>query len=607
MNGWFVGGSLVGGALAVLWLLDGLRLRGRATSLKVLEPSDEPVSESHRFLVRPGVVLDEPTRRAASAHARKNGLEVLDLVPPKLASWRALVLVQWVDPPRYHADRVAPGVSAGDALLVDASALERARGVPERPDDAVAFGEAALLLKRYAATDTDIAVAPGLVSLGVPLRVRRRLLRQHYTDLVLPVVAAQLALLAFALATSPAFGLAALVALHLQPLLVTLGSPLSPWDRWPMAVVRVLVDALSTFGPASPDPRPAAESPAASRQAYAELLRGGVDRFFEPPREDCPLCGARALRRHLQVSDHYQFKPGRFTLSACTACRHVFQNPRLTVEGLDFYYRDFYDGLGGERLEGVFASSPRTYRERAQMVADIASPRRWLDVGAGHGHFCSVAREVLPDTRFDGLDLSASIEDAARRHWVDRALRGLFPDLAPQLADASERYDVVSMSHYLEHTLDPRAEIAAASRVLGEGGLLFIEVPDPESRLGRLFGRLWMPWFQPQHLHFVSAKNLERLLGENGFEPLVWHRGQAHQAVDFTFLAFMLIEMLSRPVDLPWRRPSTALHRVWRRAIWVLGVPLLVAGFLVDKLGGPFLKREGWSNTYRVLARRAAT
>src|SRR5260370_7195253 len=99
------------------------------------------------------------------------------------------------------------------------------------------------------------------------------------------------------------------------------------------------------------------------------------------------------------------------------------------------------------------------------------------------------------------------MEDAVGRRWVDRGIRGLFPEVAPKLAASDERYDVVSMSHYLEHTLDPRAEIAAAARVLPEGGLLFIEGPDPACRLGTLLGRYWLPWCQPPPLPFVALQN----------------------------------------------------------------------------------------------------
>jgi SAM-dependent methyltransferase len=284
----------------------------------------------------------------------------------------------------------------------------------------------------------------------------------------------------------------------------------------------------------------------------------------------------------------------------------VFQNPRLSLEGLAFYYRDFYDGLGEELTQTVFSSETTEYRERAKLVSSFATPRRWLDVGAGHGHFCCFARDLLPDTRFEGLDLSESIDHAVKRGWVDRGIRGLFPEVAPKLAAGGERYDVVSMSHYLEHTLDPAAEIEAAARVVAEGGFLFIEVPDPESRLGRLFGKRWLPWFQPQHLHFLSVKNIHRLLVERAFEPVAWHRGEAHQPAEFTYLTLFTLNRIALSADVPWLPPAGAAGRLWRRIVWSGALPLLGVAWLLDHALAPLFRREGWSNTYRVLARRVA-
>jgi hypothetical protein len=45
------------------------------------------------------------------------------------------------------------------------------------------------------------------------------------------------------------------------------------------------------------------------------------------------------------------------------------------------------------------------------------------------GHFCCPAREVWPETAFDGVDLGEGIEEAARRR-VDRGHRGLFTEFA---------------------------------------------------------------------------------------------------------------------------------------------------------------------------------
>jgi hypothetical protein len=325
-----------------------------------------------------------------------------------------------------------------------------------------------------------------------------------------------------------------------------------------------------------------------------------MDHFYEPRRDTCPLCESRDLAVHLRTGDLLQHKPGRFTLERCGGCGHVFQNPRLSLAGLDFYYRDFYDGLGEAGMEFIFGYGIAPYIARARMVkrARETAPARWLDVGAGHGHFCIAARAELPDTRFDGLDLSESIDEAKRRGWIDTAYRGLFPELA---ADLAGQYDTISMSHYLEHTIDPRLELDAARVALADHGSLLIEVPDPEFKLGRVLGRYWLPWFQPQHQHLLSVKNLERLLRERGFTPVEWHRGAAHQRVDLFFASYLLLDRIAPPAHLPWRWRGAAAS-AWRLFVWTAGSPLVLAAILTDNALGPLLSRARVSNTYRVLA-----
>src|SRR5439155_10110659 len=131
-------------------------------------------------------------------------------------------------------------------------------------------------------------------------------------------------------------------------------------------------------------------------------------------------------------------------------------------------------------------------------------------------------------------------------------------------------------------------------------------VPDPEYPLGRVLRRYWLPWFQPQHQHLLSVKNLDRLLRERGFEPVAWHRGRAHQKVDFFFAAYLLLDRIAPPAHLPWR-PRGALAAGWRILVWTLGSPLIAAGILVDNLAGPLIARGRISNTYRVIARKGAS
>lgn len=91
------------------------------------------------------------------------------------------------------------------------------------------------------------------------------------------------------------------------------------------------------------------------RADYQAELARGTERFLLPKRTTCPWCESGALTRRMRTRDWVQGKPGVFTLDRCRDCGHVFQNPRLNQEGLDFYYRDFYDGLGAETWEKMFA------------------------------------------------------------------------------------------------------------------------------------------------------------------------------------------------------------------------------------------------------------
>jgi SAM-dependent methyltransferase len=590
---------------ALLLALDVLKVRRRVAAMPVIPPSDEPVSEGHRFLLAKGVTLDEATRRAASAHARAHGIAVLDLVPGDLGTMRAWGLVQLVDPESYRKDRLGKGVSAGHAMLVTADVLDRAGVSDAEPLGAVAFAKTAGKLKHYACKATDLAIAPGLHAVPEERGTRRAVLYEvmgigtTFVIIVLPII---LALLGIAAATNRVTGWLPLAVFQIQPLLSFAGGPLGTRGLVAVTLFRVPLEIwgwLLLLADRTPVVDPGAI--VALRPTYDALVASGTDGFFEPRAERCPICGGGDLEVRLRTVDLLQHKPGHFTIERCKGCGHLFQNPRLSIAGLDYYYKDFYDGLGEEELEGIFGAQAGPYLVRARMVKEFITPKRWLDVGGGHGHFCCAARDEWPETKFDALDLSESLEEGRRRGWVDDCYRGLFPDVAPKLAGA---YDVVSMSHYLEHTRDPVAEIRAAHEALADGGLLMIEVPDPECVLGRVLGRLWLPWFQPQHQHLLSFANLGKLLREHGFEVIAADRGAAHISVDFFAAVYLLLDRIGLPSDRPWL-PGGAWRRMWRMFVFAMGTPAILASRVVDEALAPVFRRWATaSNAQRVLARK---
>ncbi len=326
---------------------------------------------------------------------------------------------------------------------------------------------------------------------------------------------------------------------------------------------------------------------------------------FEARRDACPWCGSPDLSGRLDTTDLHQYKAGAFHLDECGACGHIFQNPALSPAGLDYYYRGFYDGAAEELTEYSFAAMGRIYRRRADVIGRFAEPRALLDVGTGHAHFCLVARQRWPEARIDGLDLSDSVEEAARRGWIDTAYRGVFPDVAEGLPTS---YDVVTMHHYLEHTREPRRELAAAVKVLEPGGHLVVEVPDTASPWARRLGRWWYSWFQPQHQHFVPCDNLVEAMEGEGLEVVSVERGPANQGGDLYTAVVLLLQHVAPSPHAPWLPPPSAGRRVKRLAALAVAAPFVVAAAVPDLIMDARLRSgsaPGPGNAYRVVARRS--
>ncbi|MGQ0625338.1 MAG: class I SAM-dependent methyltransferase [Sporichthyaceae bacterium] len=343
----------------------------------------------------------------------------------------------------------------------------------------------------------------------------------------------------------------------------------------------------------------------AERERYLEEIELGWSRFFEPRRYDCPWCGSTTLTRRLRTTDIMQRKPGVFYLDRCMTCQHVFQNPRLNLAGLEFYYRDFYDGFGREFIDSVFSSQGWLYEPRAKIVEGFfgpEGPKNWLDVGTGYGHFAHDARAFWPNTTFDGLDMGTSLLEGKARGWLDNIYPGEFCE---HVEAVRGKYDVISMHHYLEHVRDPRADLDLVAEVLPVGGFVSIEIPDAQSILGKAFGRWWAPWYQPQHQHMLPLPNLLAALKERGLTPVRVQSKEAHIAGEVSCAVIFFLTHISPNPDSPWLPEPSRARRKLHEGIWKVAPKVLQQTFKVDfKYLGPAVKRFGGSNAIRVLARK---
>lgn len=589
---------------ALVCILAGLRLRKRLAAISVLPPvSPSGEAADVVWLTAEGVTVDQNTRDAAASFVAARGLRSVDILPGNIGVLELMRLFQRVDPVAYRTNRIGIGYTAGYALLATSSLLRQA-GVEK--SGGTSLFDLARTLKTSAIDRVDVVVAPKMQSPAPAMSITDpEGFREAFGQGARFLATVQAAILLFLVAgffVNPIAAALAIICHHLQPLLAIAGLAFRPRDFWVAVLLRsplefaLLLRQLFSATPTSP----VVED---HRKTYKDRIADGVQAFFEPRREDCPFCGSREIRPHVRTTDLFQGKPGRFVLDRCRSCGHVFQNPRLNIRGLDYYYADFYDGLGARDMERLFGAGSEAYARRLKSLRKLTQPKRWLDVGAAHGHFCCYAKGELPDTEFHGLEMSAAIEEAVRAGWVDRGYRGVFPDIAPELAG---QYDVVSSFHCLEHVPDPPLEIRAAHTALVPGGYLLIEVPNPECKFGAMFGRFWMPWLQPQHLNMYSSKNLCELLRQHGFTPVHVEGTAREDQFDILASALTLLGRLAPRTGMPWQPPPTIWRQLRRGIVWTFGFPFVVLAFLADKMLAPFFRSRRFDSSFRVIARKTS-
>jgi SAM-dependent methyltransferase len=111
-----------------------------------------------------------------------------------------------------------------------------------------------------------------------------------------------------------------------------------------------------------------------------------------------------------------------------------------------------------------------------------------------------------------GIEFSPTAAVQARARIGDRIHAGTL-DSAPY---KDESFDVIFLSHSLEHFFSPSETLTRLRRLLAPHGRILIAVPNAGSFEARLFGSVWMPWDPPRHLYHFTPATIRRLLEKCG-------------------------------------------------------------------------------------------
>ena len=140
----------------------------------------------------------------------------------------------------------------------------------------------------------------------------------------------------------------------------------------------------------------------------------------------------------------------------------------------------------------------------------MAPGAKLLDVGCGDLAPYSTFK-YYPGILFSGIDW----HDIAGQKDMDHFLKG---DLENNSLSEipNDYYDVINLSHIIEHISDGEKLLSTLTTKLKPGGIIYIETPSNNSlKLPSMYGTLNF-WDDPTHKKVYSLKEMSEILERNG-------------------------------------------------------------------------------------------
>ena len=263
------------------------------------------------------------------------------------------------------------------------------------------------------------------------------------------------------------------------------------------------------------------------------------------PLRNCPICDVPCSASDLigelpTTTPGTQFSRDAFLLTHCPCSELIYLSPTPTAADLDTIYQDL-----GQFGEGSVYSDPEhgaaivaymqdRFRALSLRVgATLQDPICVLEVGAGLAWLCRVAKQLNPAAVTVAQDISR--EALGKCPWVDTYVVG---DITDRRLDGLGPFDVISMTHVIEHLVDPMAALRRVAALLKPGAVLFVTAPhrpvgwQPDSRI-----EAWTRYAYnhvPAHIQYFARGAMERAAARADLTVLHWDAshegGQAFEA-----------------------------------------------------------------------------
>ena len=224
----------------------------------------------------------------------------------------------------------------------------------------------------------------------------------------------------------------------------------------------------------------------------------------------CSICGGEQFRRLNRYDGWFSED---LCVAVCRNCGVVCLNPRMSEEDYEIYYRTRYYGeyqpKPNPECEKVTEDS-RGAKICDDILPCIERSSIVLEIGCGTGGNLITLRN-RGFSNVAGLDPSPDCCSIVRSYGINCINSALLPYALD--SNNPDAFDLIILSHMLEHFVEPDVSLRLIRSLLRENGLVYILVPN-------LYGHIGQDprdQFALPHTFYFSISTLKALLNNNGF------------------------------------------------------------------------------------------
>ena len=256
----------------------------------------------------------------------------------------------------------------------------------------------------------------------------------------------------------------------------------------------------------------------------------------------CTICGSdKVARRQAMHSRFPAFRKRKLVTCGECSAKTVFPIPNETE--LAEINRTYWESTGTDSAsarKGLLELSKHRVNYLVSQCGSLDA-KRILDIGAGHAYPYDAIRLLGCNTDYAAVESDEHMRD-------ELSAKGI--TAYADLTDVSgKHFDLIILSHVVEHVQSPVEFLKQASDCLSEDGLLFIEVPNQDDQFKLDLGL---------HLAVYNPSAIATLCHSAGLLPS--EVSTAGAAID------ELRPTLVGRLENQLRHTNTLAYRIWRRA-----------------------------------------